>query len=41
MGYCEYFKCYIDDYEELEKKQEEFGEYCTFCDCPDCEWYER
>ena len=40
MGYCEYFRCDIDDYEQLEKKQEEFGEQC-FVDCPDCEWYER
>ncbi len=40
MGYCEYFKCYIDDYEELEKLREEFGEDC-FCDCQDCEWYEE
>ena len=24
-GYCEYFKCDIDDYEQLEKLREEFG----------------
>ena len=26
MGYCEYFKVDIDDYEELEKLREEYGE---------------
>ena len=40
MGYCEYFKCFIDDYEELEKKQEEFGEYCLQ-GCENCEYYEE
>lgn len=40
MRYCEYFKCYIDDYEELEKLQEDFGEYC-WQSCENCEYYEE
>ena len=40
MGYCEYFKVNIDDYEELEKLREEYGEYCLQ-GCENCEWYEE
>lgn len=40
MGYCEYFKCYIDDYEELELLREEYGEYC-WQGCENCEYYEE
>lgn len=40
MRYCEYFKCDVDDYEELEKSREEFGEYCLQS-CENCEYYEE
>lgn len=40
MGYCEYFKCDINDAEELEKLREEYGEYCLQ-GRENCEWYER
>jgi hypothetical protein len=39
MGYCEYFKCDIDS-EELEQKQDEFGEHCLGMTCEECEWHE-
>lgn len=39
-GYCEYFKCFIDDYEELEKLREKYGEDCLQ-GCQNCEWYEE
>ena len=40
MGYCGYFKVDIEYYEELEKLQEEYGEYCLQ-DCENCEYYEE
>lgn len=39
-GYCNYFKCFVDDYEELEQLEKEYGENCLI-DCIDCYWYEE
>lgn len=39
-GYCNYFKCDVDNYEQMEKRQKEMGEVC-YCDCQDCECYEE
>lgn len=40
MGYCNFFNCFCDDDDRIEKEQDETGEYCLV-DCPDCEWYEE
>ena len=39
-GYCNFFNCFCDDYEQTEKEREETGEDC-YIDCKDCEWYEE
>ena len=37
MGHCGYFGLDTEYYEELEKLQEDYGEYCL----QDCEYYEE
>ena len=35
-GYCNFFQYFCDDYEQIEKEQDETGENC-YIDCQDCE----
>lgn len=39
MAYCNFFNYFCDEIEQIEKEQDEMGEYCLV-DCQDCEWRE-